>query len=327
MFIDIILVVSLQLFMGNSGLSSFGHIAFMLIGAYGSIWFTLTPREKSRTLPDMPESWPIYDAHFPFIPAIIAGALIATMFGALIGIALVRLRGASFTIATFALLVIVHSVAIQWEQVTRGARTVIGIEKYTGLWMAVVWALIVVVLALLFKETALGLKLRATREDEDAAASIGINAPLVRWIAWTVSVFFSALAGGLWAHFITTFSPNAFYLNRTFLIVAMLIIGGTGSVSGAVVGAVTVALTSEALRRTENWANIQRATETTIGNLIPFQLVGFTEIVLGIAIILVLILRPSGITGGHELRWPSALRPRTRGPRPQVAPEGARDVS
>ncbi len=304
MFINMILVVGLQIFMGNSGLGSFGHIAFMAIGAYGSIWFSLTPRQKRVTLPDMPENWWIYQAHLPFVPSVIAGAVVAAAVGALISVALVRLRGASFTIATFAFLIIVHSVALQWEQVTRGSRTVFGIPQETGLWTAVIWALIVVAAALWFKETSLGLKLRATREDEDAAASIGVNAAWVRWLAWVLSVFIVGTAGALWAHFITTFSPNAFYLNQTFLVIAMLVIGGMGSVSGAVVGTVAVALTAELLRSTENWINTQRATETAVGRLIPFQFVGFTEVVLAIAIILVLILRPSGITGGREIYWP-----------------------
>ena len=81
-------------------------------------------------------------------------------------------------------------------------------------------------------------------------------------------------------------------------------IGGAASVSGAVIGAISVALSSEMLRQTENWLNQQRNDETTIGTLLPFQLIGFTEIVLAIVMIAVLILRPSGLLGGRELRWP-----------------------
>lgn len=327
MFINLMLAVGLQMFMGNSGLTSFGHVAFMAIGAYGTIWFSLTPRQKRVTLPDMPESWWIYDQRFPFLAAVLTGGLIATLVGAVVGVALVRLRGASFTIASFAFLIIVHSVALQWEQVTRGARTVFGIPQETTLWTAVVAAILTVVAALLFKESSTGLKLRAARDDEDAAASLGVHAALVRWIAWLPSVFISGAAGGLWAHFITTFSPAAFYLSQTFLVVAMLIIGGTGSVSGAVIGAIAVALTSEGLRRSENWMNDQRADDTWFGNLLPFQLVGFTEIVLAIAIVLVLIVRPAGITGGREIGRPSGpgwLRRGKRSVAGEPAPETTR---
>lgn len=304
MFINVILVVALQIFTGNSGLMSFAHVAFMAIGAYGSIWFSLSPREKRLTLPDMPETWLLYQAHLPFILAVIAAGLIAAAVGAVLGLPFVRLRDASLTIASFAWLIIVHSIALHWEALTRGSRTVFGIPQYTHLWMATAWMLVIVVVAFLFREMPLGLKLRAARDDESAAWSIGISSAWVRWVAWVFSVFIAAVAGGLWAHFITTFSPNSFYLRQTFLIVAMLIIGGSGSVSGAVLGAVSVSLTSEALRSVENWLNLQRATQTALGQVIPFQLVGFTEIVIALAMIAVLILRPSGLTRGREFSWP-----------------------
>lgn len=320
--INMVLAVSLQMFMGNSGLTSFGHIAFMAIGAYSSLWFTLTPLQKRMTLPDMPESWPIYDAHTGFLPAVLLAGGVAAIVGALLGLALVRLRGASFTIATFAFLIIVHSVALQWEQVTRGSRTVFGIPNLTGLWTALIAALVTIVAALFFRESSLGLRLREARDDEDAAASLGVNAAWVRWVAWVASIFITGVAGALWAHFITTFSPNAFYISQTFLIVAMLIIGGSGSVSGAVIGSVAVALSSEGLRRTESWLNNQRDDATTFGQLIPIELRGFAEIVIAVAIILVLILRPSGITGGREIGWSRPKRVPGMGQHPVPAADG-----
>jgi len=321
MLINLVLVVGLQIFMGNSGLGSFGQYAFVTIGAYGSIWFSLTPQQKRVALPDMPRDWWLYEQHLPFWPSVLVGALIATVVGALIGIALVRLRGAAFMIATFAFLIVVNRVALQWSEVTRGSRTVIGIPKYTGLWTAFICAALAVVLAYAFKESSIGLKLRASREDEDAAASLGVDAPRIRWVAWVISVFFSGVGGALWAHFIQQFSPHNFYLAETFLIVSMLIIGGTGSVSGAVIGTVAVALASEQLRQIENWLNTQRTEGTWFGDLLPFQFVGFTEIVLAVAIILVLIIRPSGITGGRELSWPRRWsRRRQAMPSPADAP-------
>jgi branched-chain amino acid transport system permease protein len=304
LLISVVLSVALQLFMGNSGLTSFGHIGFMAIGAYSSLWFTLTPEEKSVTLPDMPQTWVIYGWHTPYLPAILLAGGVAALAGALLGVALVRLRGASFTIATFAFLIIVHSVALQWEPMTRGSRTVFGIPGLTTIWWALGAAIIAVIAALLFKESSLGLRLRAARDDEDAAASLGVHVTWVRWVAWVASVFITGAAGALWGHFITTFSPSAFYISQTFLIVAMLIIGGAGSVSGAVTGAVVVALSSEWLRRLEGWLNTQRADQTALGQIIPIELRGFAEIVIAIAMILVLILRPSGIMGGREIGSP-----------------------
>jgi branched-chain amino acid transport system permease protein len=322
MLISVVLTVALQIFMGNSGLSSFGHIAFMAIGAYSSLWFTLTPDEKSLTLPDMPQTWLIYGLHTPFLPAILLAGGVAAVVGGLLGVALVRLRGASFTIATFAFLIIVHSVFLQWEPMTRGSRTVFGIPELTTPWAALAAALVTVVVALLFRESSLGLRLRAARDDEDAAASLGIQISWVRWVSWVLSVFITGAAGALWGHFITTFSPTAFYISQTFLIVAMLIIGGAGSVSGAVTGAVLVSLSSEGLRRMEGWLNTQRSDGTALGQLIPIELRGFAEIVIAIAMILVLIKRPSGITSGREIGWGRLGRRRPSAPaeRGAVAP-------
>lgn len=304
MFISVLLAVALQMFMGNSGLGSFGQYAFVAVGAYSSLWFGLTEKQKSVTLPDMPESWWIYRQHYPFEVAILAAVVVAGVIGGLIGIAFVRLRGASFTIATFAFLIVINRVALQWEEVTRGSRVVIGIPKQTTLWAALAWACVAIVIAFAFKESSIGLKLRASREDEDAAASVGIDVKRMRWIGWTLSCAMSAVGGALWAYFIVQFTPNNFYVHETFLIVVMLVIGGAASVSGAVVGAIVVALSSEFLRQTETWLNTQRNDGTTIGSLLPFQLIGFTEIVLAIVMILVLITRPSGLLAGRELRWP-----------------------
>ena len=293
MFINLMLVLGLQMFSGNSGVLSFGHISFMGIGAYGSILFSMTPEAKGLALRRL---YPFLEPlHLPFLPSVLVGAAIATVFAALIGFPLMRLSGAAAVIATFSLLVIVHVVFINWEEVTNGARTIFGVEQFTTLWGVVVWALLFLFLTYWFKESAVGLKLRASREDENAAASIGINIVWVRWLAFVFSAFITAVAGALWAHFITSFSPVAFYLTQTFLIVSMLIIGGTNSVTGAVVGTVAVTIITEGIRGIENAANLNQ--------LLPFRLSGMTEIILSIAILLILVYRPSGITGGREVNW------------------------
>jgi len=299
LFINLALVVGLQVFMGNSGVMSFAHIGFMGIAAYASILFSMTPRMKAIALPNL---YPVLaQVQLPFLPALLVGAAIATLVAAVVGFPLMRLSGAA-PIATFALLAIIHRVLINWDEVTNGARTVFGIERFTTLWVSAAWGIFFVVLAYWFRETSLGLKLRASREDEHAAASIGINIVIVRWVALILSAFVTGVAGALWAHFITAFSPLSFYLTRTFLIVTMLIIGGTGSVSGAVVGTVGITVIFEGLRGIENAINLAD---------LPFRGSGLTEVFLSAAMIVILILRPAGITGGQELRWP----------RKQVQPE------
>lgn len=296
LFINLIMVLALQIFTGNSGVVSFGHIAFMGIGAYASALLSMTPQAKAAALRS---GYPLIEQlHLPFIPALLGGAAVAALVGALIGFPLVRLSGAAAVIATFALLVIVHTVLLNWSEVTNGPRVIFGIQGLTTLWITVVFGLLSVIVGFWFKETALGLKLRASREEEHAAASIGINIIIVRWVAFILSAFMTGLAGGLWAHFITIFSPVSFYLVQTFLIITMLIVGGMRSVSGAVVGTVAITAIFEGLRAIENAVNM--------ANLLPGTLAGFTEVLLATAMIILLIRRPAGVTGGEELRLPEA---------------------
>ncbi|MFZ5808421.1 MAG: branched-chain amino acid ABC transporter permease [Chloroflexota bacterium] len=294
LFINLILVLGLQVFMGNSGILSFAHIGFMGIGAYASVLFSMTPEAKAATLPDLyPFLRPI---HLPFIPSILIGALIAALVAAVVGYALMRLSDAAAVITLFALLVIIHTVLVHWSIVTNGPRTLFGVDNYTTLWNSVFFGILVIFIAYLFKEFPVGLKLRASRDDRYAAASIGINIVQVRWYGFILSAFLAGFAGGLWAHFITSFSPYAFYLTETFSILAMLVIGGTGGVSGAVVGTVVITLAREGLRGIENYVNI--------AHLLPTTLVGFTEVLLSIILIAILIFRPSGILGAREIRLP-----------------------
>jgi branched-chain amino acid transport system permease protein len=184
---------------------------------------------------------------------------------------------------------------VHWDRVTNGPRTLFGVDSYTGLWTSAVCGLATIAVAYWFKESNLGLKLRASRDDHFAAATIGVNIVNVRWGAFTLSAFLAGFGGALWAHYITSFSPSAFYLTETFVILAMLVVGGPNSVSGAVAGTVLVTAVREGLRAVENGVNISQ--------LLPESLVGFTEVMLAIALILILIFRPSGILAGRELRW------------------------
>src|SRR5574341_723934 len=294
LFINLIMVIALQTFTGNSGVVSFGHISFMGIGAYASALLSMTPAAKASALRS---GYPLIEQlHLPFLPALLGGAAVAALVAALIGFPLARLSGAAAVISTFALLVIVHTVLLNWSELTNGPRVIFGIQGYTTLWLTVVLGVLSVLVGFWFKETALGLKLRASREEAYAAASIGINIILVRWVAFILSAFMTGLAGGLWAHFITIFSPIAFYLVQTFLIVTMLIVGGMGSVSGAVVGTIVITAIFEGLRAVENAVNMSK--------LLPGTLTGFTEVLLAAALIILLIRRPAGITGGQELSLP-----------------------
>jgi branched-chain amino acid transport system permease protein len=298
MFVSLILVLGLQLYMGNSGILSFAHIGFMGIGAYTSVLFSMTPTAKVMTNPDM---YPfLIPLHLPFLPSLLIGALVAAFIAAVVGFPLMRLSDAAAVITTFALLVIIHVVLVHWDPVSNGPRTLFGVDNYTTLWMSVVFCILTVFAVYLFKESRVGLRLRATRDDAYAAASIGINMVVMRWLAFIAAAFIAGIGGGLWAHYITFFSPYSFYLNQTFLVLAMLVIGGPFSVTGAVVGTLVVTIAREALRAIENYVNILQ--------VFPEGFFGFTEVVLAIVLIVILVYRPSGIMGSREFTWPPRRR-------------------
>lgn len=290
-YINLMVVLALQLFTGNSGLLSFAHVGFMGIGAYVSAVLTMTPEAKAFAIPDL---YPfLQTVSLPFIPAVLIAAVVAALVAAVISFPIMRLSDAASVISTFALLVIIQVVLAHWSQLTNGPRSLFGLLPYTDLPTSALWGVIFLVAAWVFKHSSIGLRLRASRDSEYAAATVGVDTIRLRWIAFIVSAFIAAFAGGLWAHFVTTFSPRAFYLTETFVALTMLIVGGPRTVSGAVIGAVLVTALFQGLRTIENQLNLQR--------VLDFQVVGLTEIVLAVVLIVGLALRPGGLIEEREI--------------------------
>lgn len=160
--------------------------------------------------------------------------------------------------------------------------------------------IITILAAFLFQNSRFGLMLRASRDDDVAATSCAVDVIRVRLIAFVVSAFFVGIGGGLYAHFLGVLTVDVFFLNLTFITLSMLVVGGLGSSSGAVVGVVVVTIVVEALRTLEAGFNLGSAHVT-----LPE---GSQEIGLGIIMALILIFRPSGLTRGREVPWPFATR-------------------
>jgi branched-chain amino acid transport system permease protein len=294
LLINLTLVLGLQTYMGNSGILSFAHVGFMGIGAYASALFSIAPQMKAMALPEL---YPILQqTQWPFVAVLAMGGGVAALVAALVGYPLMRVAEAAAVITSFALLMVIHTVTIHWSAVTNGPRTLFGIPPWTGLGTALIVSSLAVVVAYAFKESRIGLMLRASRDDPVAAAALGVNIPYARWLGFIVGALLAGVAGAVWAHFITSFSPAAFYLKETFVILGMLVIGGPMTVTGAVVGTVVVTLGFEGLRALESQINMAQ--------VLPNPVVGLTEVVLAVAMILVLILRPGGITGRREVgQW------------------------
>ncbi len=292
--IRVTFVVGLWIFVGNSGLVSFGHAGFMAIGAYGSAWLTLRPQMKSLFLPDLPD-W-LANAQWPHLPATIASGLLAAFVALLLGLAILRLSGIAASIATFAFLAIINTVYSNWEGVTGATSSVVGLDRYADQWVTLGWASVAVIAAAIYANSASGLALRASREDEVAASASGIDMYWHRILSLVISAFFAGVAGVLLGHSLGVLNPGSFYLGVTFITLAMLVVGGIGSLTGAVVGVMVLSTMIEALVRMERGGSIGG---------VEFSLpTGAQEIVIGLVMIVVLIRRPTGLTGGRELRLP-----------------------
>jgi len=230
--------------------------------------------------------------------ALIAGALVAAAVAAIVAWPLMRLSDSVGAITQFALLIVINVLLAQWAAVTNGPRTfTLGGTRITNLWIALAVAVVVIVAVYYFKESSLGLKLRATRDDRYAARSSGINFIAVRYGGYVVSAFIGGIAGGLYSHYILSITAAAFYMGELFLLLSMLVIGGTMSVSGAFFGTLLVTLVRQGLRQFE--------LVLTRGG---FEASGMTEVVLAVLMIAFLVWRASGITGGGELSWASIKR-------------------
>ena len=290
MFIDVTLVVGLQVFMGNTNILWFPHAGFMGIGAYASVIFTMGPTQQLMSLPDL---YPfLAEIHMSFLPALLSGGLVAAGIAAILGFPMMRLSDFPAVIAGFALLVVIHVVLLNWSALTNGPQTLFGVDRETFLSTAAVCAAISVVVGYIFKESKIGLQLRASREDLVAARTIGINIMYVRWIGLILSAFLAGIGGGLYAHYITSFMPNAFFLDEMFVLLSMLVIGGPATISGAVFGVFFVTVLYESLRWVEN--------SEAITVILPEGAGGTSTIALALVLIGVLVLRPGGVIEKRE---------------------------
>lgn len=295
MLIDLILVVGLYIFAGNSGILSFGHISFMSVGAYTAALVTIPVATKKVILPDVPGFLARTELS-PVLAGFVVAAVVA-LFALVVSIPVMRLSGIGAALSMFAVLLIVHTVANNWEQITRGRLTMFGLPSNAGTIPAtLVCALIAMATAYVFQESRFGLRLRASREDEVAAKAIGINVATDRRIAFVLSAVFVGAGGFLFGEFIGSFNPDVFFIGITFLTIAMLVVGGMNSLAGAVIGTVVITAVAETLRRVEEGISV--------GPLdIPGR-PGLREAGLAGIMLLILVFRPSGITGGREIPWP-----------------------
>ncbi len=268
-----ILAISLNLAMGFTGLLNIGHIAFYGIGAYTSALLALS-------------------LGVPFWIGLVAGGLLAAFFGLILAIPTIKLRGDYLALATLAFAIIMESIFRNWISLTRGPLGLPGIPKpvFFGLTLSgfsyLILVFVFVIITYLFitrlTKSPFGRVLKAIREDELVAKSLGKNTLKFKTIALVISAFFAGIAGSLYAHYITFIDPSTFSILESILVIAMIIIGGLASVPGAVVGAFIVLLIPEVLRFLP----------------IPSYAIGAVrQILFALILVILLIKRPQGILG------------------------------
>jgi len=280
--INIILAVSLNLTNGFTGLFSLGHPAFMAVGGYVAAILTFPVARKAMLLPALP-GW-LAAQQWPLLPALILGGLSATFAAFLVGFPVLRLKGHYLAVATFGFLIIHQVLLTNMESFTRGPLGLNGLPMMTNLWWVYLWVVITVYICWKVKHSSLGRSMLAIRENEMAAECLGVSLAGTRIMAFALGAFFAGVAGGLWAHLVTAITPTSFSVVMTFNLVVMVVVGGSGSITGATIAAVMLSLVSEVLRPLEE----------------TMEAYGISEVIIAIGLLLILIFRPQGIFGSQE---------------------------
>jgi len=293
--IYIILALSLNLLNGFTGLFSLGHSGFMAVGAYVCALLTMPPELKEMNFFLVPIVPVLKNLTMPFLPALLLGGLAAAFVGFLIGAPVLRLRDDYLAIATLGFSEIIRVLITNFQTITNGAQGLKGLPRFATTYAVWITAGLVTVFMALLMRSSYGRAMKAVRDDELAAETMGVNVFKVKVTAFTVSSFIAGVGGALLGHMITTIDPRMFTFLLTFNILLIVVLGGTGSISGSVIAAVVVTVLMEALRFLDEPMN-----------LIFFKtqgLPGLRMVVFSLMLMLVVIFRQRGLMGGREFSW------------------------
>ena len=330
----VILALGLNIVVGFAGLLDLGYVAFFAIGAYTWGLIGSTQFEFLTGITVNPQLWPWF-----FWPMVLGAALIAAFWGVLLGVPTLRLRGDYLAIVTLGFGEIVPIVFLELDNITRGANGIIGVFSpkfpgvlWTGFTPAPYYYLILALITLTIfanvrlRDSRLGRAWIAIREDEIAAASSGVNLVRTKLFAFGAGAFFAGIAGVYHAAKLGVVSPDNFSFGDSVIYLAMVVIGGIGSIPGVIVGALAVyAINELVLPQLDSFAADPTSIFFTIKSSIIHFAPGFTygsvrNLVFGIILVVIMIFRPEGLI-------PSARRRRELHASADEKPEvGALDV-
>jgi branched-chain amino acid transport system permease protein len=283
--INIVLAVSLNLINGFTGQFSIGHAGFMALGAYSSAMFTLhvgmgwVAALEAAGLPA-----PIAEGGALLI-ALVVGGLLAALAGYLVGLPSLRLRGDYLAIVTLGFGEIIRVLILNVNAVG-GARGLPGIPGWANFFWVGMGVVGVILLARHLAASTHGRALFAIRDDEVAAEALGVDTTSYKVLAFVLGAFFAGVAGGLFAHFLSYLNPNSFTFLKSIEVIAMVVLGGMGSISGAVLAAVILTLLPEVLRPVKD----------------------YRMVLYSLMLIVLMITRPGGLLGSREISLSGLLK-------------------
>jgi branched-chain amino acid transport system permease protein len=243
--INVVLAVSLNLVMGETGQFSLCHAAFMAVGAYTSA--LLTGKALPALMPHLSWTGVSWASQLFFLPVLVIAGLVAALAGFVVGGPSLRLKGDYLAMVTLGFGEIIR-VLLQNTNFVGGARGMEGILPATNLFWAVGGAVLTVYTMVALFRSTYGRGFQAVRDDEIAAAAMGIDTTRVKVTAFVIGAFFAGVAGALYAHAVEFISPDGFNFLRSFEIIVMVILGGLGRPVGVAVAAVLITLLNEGLR-------------------------------------------------------------------------------
>ena len=270
--IYIILALSLNLITGYTGQLSLGHAAFYAIGAYTSALLSLR-------------------YGISYLVAAPLAAIFSAAFALILGFPALKLHGAYLAIVTLGFNEIVRIVALNWMSLTRGPMGLPGIPRprifsyvisssRDYYYLILFFVVITVVVMYRIINSRLGRAFISIREDELAAEAMGINTHRFKMLSFAIAAFFAGLAGSFYAHFVTYIDPQSFTFDESIQILSMVVLGGMGSIPGAIVGAIVLVVSPELLRSLQD----------------------YRMVMYGAVLIIMMLLRPQGILGGIQFK-------------------------
>jgi branched-chain amino acid transport system permease protein len=255
----------------------------------------MTPAQKTVNFYLVPIVPFLGNIHLPFIPSLLLGGVLAGFVGFLVGWPALRLRDDYLAIATLGFSEIIRVVLTNLQPITNGPLGIKGLPRYSTTYTVWGIAIVSVIFIVALINSAFGRSCKAVRDNEIAAQAMGINVARVKITSFVIASFMAGIGGALLGHQISTIDPRLFGFILTYNVLLIVVLGGTGSITGSVIGAIVVTISMEALRFLDGPLNLIFV--RTQGK--P----GIRMVVFSVLLVAVVLYRQQGLMGNKEFSW------------------------